>query len=203
MSEIKIYVEGGGGNKALRNRCSEGFHKLLEKSGFVGRVPRIVACGSRNDAYDDFKTAHTQGNMSYVALLVDSEDPVADIEKTWEHLKTRPDDGWIRPTKATDDQVFLMTTCMETWIVADRASLKQHYGKCLQESALPAITDLEMRDKHSVQDCLMHATKPCEKNAYAKGEHSFKVLATVDPAALTKALPSFVRMRRILDAKLP
>jgi hypothetical protein len=198
VSEAKIYVEGGGDSKELRSRCREGFSKLLERSGFVGRLPRIVACGSRNATFDDFKTAHTQGNRIYVALLVDSEDPVSDIEQPWDHLTAR--DDWDRPGGAADDQVFLMTTCMETWIIADRAALDQHFGDKLQKSALP-VTNLEQRDRHEVQDKLMHATCEC-KNAYAKNKRSFEALANVDPDTLRQHLPSFARMIRILNEKL-
>ena len=127
MSAKRIYVEGGGDSADLQSRCREGFRKLLEKSGFKGLVPRIVACGSRNDAYSTFKTAQENSPSDYLALLVDSEDPVKDTNKPWAHLLAR--DGWERPANASDEQVFLMTNCMETWIIADRASLKKHYNK--------------------------------------------------------------------------
>lgn len=54
---MKLYVEGGGNAASLKTACREGFSKLLEKAGFKGRMPRIVACGSRNDAFDSFCTA--------------------------------------------------------------------------------------------------------------------------------------------------
>jgi len=199
VSEKRIYAEGGGDSKEMHARCREGFRKLLEKSGFTGRVPRIVACGGRNDALDAFKTAHTGSRDAYVALIVDSEDPVVDREKPWEHLAVR--DRWERPDGARDDQVFLMTTCMETWILADRAGLKKHYGSRLQESALPSDTDRENRPRHNVQDSLMRATAKCT-NAYAKNKRSFDALAAVDPAVLESKLPAFARMRRILNEKL-
>ena len=41
-----IYLEGGGESKELHSRCREGFRKLLEKNGFKGNMPRLVACGS-------------------------------------------------------------------------------------------------------------------------------------------------------------
>ncbi len=81
MSENRIYVEGGGGSKELAVRCREGFRKLLENAGFTGRIPRIVACGGRDEAYDDFKNALASGKYARLALIVDSEDPVQDIEK--------------------------------------------------------------------------------------------------------------------------
>lgn len=176
MTERIIYVEGGGDSKELQTRCREGFHKLLENSGFKGRAPRIVACGGRYSAFDAFQTAHRQGKLAYVALIVDSEDPVADPEQPWQHLEQR--DGWKPPAGATDEQVFLMTTCMETWILADRAGLQAHYGTKLQTSGLPSLTNIEARDRHVMQDALAHATRNCT-NAYAKNKRSFDALAAV------------------------
>lgn len=193
-----LYIEGGE-SKEDQIRCREGFKKLLEKSRFTGRMPRLTASGSRQSAFDDFQTKHRQSSAGdYVAMLIDSEDPISDIEKTWEHLKKR--DNWDRPNKATDDQVLLMTTCMETWIVADRPTLKDHYGQHLQESALPPLNDLESRNRHDVQTKLAHATRNCS-NAYSKGKRSFEVLGKLNPSELKK-LPSFERSMRILAAKL-
>ena len=199
MSGVKIYVEGGGKTDELRSRCREGFHRLLTKSGFAGRLPKIVACGSRNEAFDKFQTALKAGEPMFVALLVDSEDPVADPEKTWAHLESR--DGWERPAKADDTQVFMMTTCMETWIIADRTALNSLYKSGFQHSALPAPTNLESRHRHDVLDALERATRGCT-NAYTKNKRSFEALAAVDPAALRTLLPSFERMIRILEEKL-
>ena len=147
MVNARIYLEGGGG-KDLNTRCREGFRKLLEKCGFSGRMPKLTACGSRNAAFDDFNTEHSYtSNNDCVFLLVDSEDPVPDIDKPWEHLSIR--DGWIRPSGADDEQALLMTTCMETWIAADRNALKSHFGQHLKDSALPALNDLEGRARNS------------------------------------------------------
>ena len=90
---------------------------------------------------------------------------------------------------------------METWIVADRAALAEHYGADLQKSALPALLGLEGRPRDAVQDALIHATRRCG-NAYAKGKRSFEVLGQLNPETLSKHLPSFRRVRRILDARL-
>ena len=131
-------------------------------------------------------------------MLIDSEDPIANPEKTWEHLKKR--DNWDKPPAAADDQVLFMTTCMETWIVADPDTLQLHYGAKLQKNGLPPTDNLEQRHRHDVQDKLAHATTNCS-NAYAKGKRSFEVLAVLNPSALAK-LPSFARMVRILDQNL-
>ena len=198
MVKARIYIEGGE-TPEDQSRCREAFRKLLEKAGFKGKMPRLVASGGRNATLDDFQTKLKQStDGDFVAMLVDSEDPIADPEKTWEHLKKR--DSWAKPTGAKDDQVLLMTTCMETWIVADLDTLKSHYGAKLQKSALPSLHNLENRQRHDVQDKLAHATRNCT-NAYAKGKRSFEVLARLNPAALSE-LPSFARMVRILKEEL-
>ena len=199
MVSARLYIEGGE-SKEDQIRCREGFRKLLEKEGFSGRLPRLTACGGRNSAFDDFRTAFAKRKEGdYIAMLIDSEDPPGDIEQTWNHLNQR--DGWTRPATANDEQVLFMTTCMETWIVADRATLREHYGNRLQENALPPLIDLEKRDRHEVHDQLLHASRNCA-NAYAKGKRSFEVLAKLDPAILKQYLPSFVRVDRILKANL-
>lgn len=194
-----LYIEGGE-SKEDQIRCREGFRRLLEKAGFTGRLPRLTACGGRNAAFDDFKTAHAKRKTGhFVAMLIDSEDPVADVERTWQHLKTR--DNWGQPAGTHDDEVLFMTTCMEAWISADRAALRKHYGHKLRENALPPVKDLESRDRTEVNDKLVDATRDCT-NAYRKGKRSFVVVGELNPATLESLLPSFARAMRILAAKL-
>lgn len=172
---------------------------LLENAGFADSMPRLIACGGRDSTFNDFETAHAaQKAGDYVAMLVDSEDVVDYIEKTWDHLAQR--DQWDRPDGANDEQVLLMATCMETWIVADRSALQKHYLK-LQESALPSLNNLEHRDRHDVYRGLCHATRNCS-NEYTKGATSFEILSKLDPVVLKQHLPSFARVDRILKAKL-
>jgi hypothetical protein len=197
-----LFLEGaaiGADSKELKIRCREGFRKLLEKSGYEKRMPRLYACGSREATFDDFKTGlagKTAGD--YVAMWIDSEDPLTNLEATWEHLRRR--DKWTKPAGAADDQVLFMTTCMETLIVADRAALAVHYVK-LQTNALPPLVNLESRHRHDIQDALFHATGHCS-NAYAKGKRSFEILSKLTPDTLERYLPSFARTRRILNEKL-
>jgi hypothetical protein len=49
-------------------------------------MPRIVACGGRNQAYDRFQTALKNGEHCF--LLVDSEIPVDNkyMNLPWQHL---------------------------------------------------------------------------------------------------------------------
>jgi hypothetical protein len=195
----KIYLEGGGDSKDLHILCRQGFRQLMESAGFSGRMPRFVSCGGRDAVYDDFKTAHEQSNADYVAMLIDSEDPFDDQERTWDHLRRR--DNREQPDGSDDRQVLFMATCMETWIVSDRDTLRQHYGHNLQESALPPLDNLEQRSRQEVQESLKRATRRCQ-NAYRKGKRSFEVLGKLDPATLETHLAAFRRTKRILNEKL-
>lgn len=203
MVKAKLYIEGGGTTSALKNRCREGFNKLFKKIG-LKNMPRLVACGSRGEAFDKFRHAHeSEGSNTFIALLVDSEEPVKDLEKPWNHLHSQPKDQWDRPERANDDQVLFMTTCMETWIVCDRKALENHFGQHFRGKALPALQNLESRSRHEVQGKLADATKPCGKRKqYAIGKRSFEILGKLDPKTLRQHLPSFQRCERILGEKL-
>ncbi|NOR49385.1 MAG: DUF4276 family protein [Methanosarcinaceae archaeon] len=199
VNKTTIYIEGGGDSKELHTRCRKGFRKLLENCGFTGYMPKLVACGGRDSAFDDFKIAHTnKSDSDYVAMLIDSEDPLDNLD-IWEHLKRR--DEWDKPLGSEDDQVLFMTTCMETWIVADRDALAKHYGSKLQKNALPPLNDLESRYRHDIQNDLFHATRNCS-NAYKKGKRSFDVLEKLSPDKLKLYLPNFVRVKQILENRL-
>ena len=205
MVNAFLYLEGGatGANsKYLDTLCTRAFHKLLDRMDFTGRKPRLVACGGRNDVFNRFKIALRAGGDGYIAMWIDSEDPMADIEQAWKHLVEVTTVGiWEKPEGAMDDQVLFMTTCMETWIVTDRAALQEHYKQNLNENPLPHTNGLEGRQRHAVQQALETATKNC-KNAYAKGKRSFEILEKLDPAVLRQHLPSFARVEKILSEKL-
>ena len=197
----EIYVEGGGPPGKLTNiRCRAGFRKLLANCGLDDSRFQVTACGGGGDARNDFRDALADaGDQYYVALLIDSESPVANIEETWKHLTE--EHNWQRPPDARDDQVLFMTTCMETWIVADRSALYAHFGQCLLVSELPDLDSLEELRRGTVKDRLQDATRSCPA-PYGKGPNSFGLLGRLDPTVLEARLPSFRRARRILTDKL-
>jgi len=198
---VKIYIEGGGDSKLLHVQCREGFRKLFEKAGFTGRMPRTFAGGGRGSTFDAFKTAvAAAGQDAKPMLLVDSEDPITE-PTAWEHLQAQ--EAWERPVDVTDDQVQLMVTCMETWIMADRAALRQVFGALLETSALLPVVDLETRSRDTIQNALEHATRRCGRDkTYSKGRRSFQILACLDPVTLKQHLPYFRRLLEALDRLL-
>ena len=96
---VKVYVEGGGDRRELRTKCRQSFSSFFREAGLDERLPRVIACGSRQQAYDRFcsAVAHRSGDFNF--LLVDSEGPVQ--AAPWEHLAQR--DGWDRPSSARDE----------------------------------------------------------------------------------------------------
>jgi len=208
MVRVSIYVEGGGDGKDLHSRCREGFTKLIEKAGFRGRMPRIHACGGRQNAFDTFRIAVANRQDFYPILLVDSEDPVDPQNEfsdcsagAWNHLQSR--DGWLRPHGSDDDQAQMMVTRMETWIMSDRKALRKVFGAKLQISALLPENGLELRSRSDVQLALENATRTCDRDkAYRKGRRSFQVLAELNPGTLM-SLPHFRRLIEALNSRLP
>lgn len=151
-------------------------------------MPQIVASGSRRNAYEDFETRHRNAAKKdeIALLLVDAEAPVKKAEP-WEHLKDR--DGWDRPEGATDDQCHLMVQAMESWFLADRTTLVEHYGQRFQESALPANPQIEQIAKNDVVNGLIRASRSTTKGSYDKGRHSFEILEKIDPEKVTDVSP--------------
>lgn len=205
---VKLYVEGGGDASALKAACRKGFAMFLEKAGFKGHMPRIVACGSRRDAYDSFCTAVEIGESAF--LLVDSEAPIAfqnqqgecDAWLPWQHLAQG--DQWQKPANADDLQCHLMVLCMESWFLADRENLQSFFGQGFQVNQLPPIANaIESVGKQEVYQSLASATRACKTKAqYGKGEHSFKILALIDPAKVTASSPWAKRFTDELKKKM-
>lgn len=160
-------------------------------------MPKIIACGSRRDAYDSFCTTIDTGENAL--LLVDSESPVAtncqpgnpENWQPWRHLKNRTGDQWDKPATAEDKDCHLMVQCMEAWFLADRENLEKFFGQGFKANSLPAVENqIESVVKNDVYRSLSDATKNCKtKEKYGKGEHSFKLLALISPGQVAKASP--------------
>ena len=122
LVSIALYVEGGGDSKDLKTMCRRGFRMFVEKAGLKGRMPRISACGGRQNTYESFATALNVGDRIPI-LLVDSEDPLTAANR-WEHLRNR--DGWARPNGASNDHCHLMVPPLGT-NPFESATTKRHY----------------------------------------------------------------------------
>ena len=199
---MRLYVEGGGDSKLLRTACREGFSTFLKRAGLVGHLPRIVACGGRRQAYEDFCTALKQGTHAAM-LLVDSENPVAG-QSPWEHLFEQTGDSWKAPPNATDDDCHLVVQCMESWFLTDHETLGAFFGQGFSAAKLPHPSkNIETLTKASVYQALADSTHACKTKApYGKGEHSFKLLARIDPHRVIAGSPWASRFVANLKTKM-
>jgi hypothetical protein len=179
VSEIRIYVEGGGDGSESNAAVRQGFGQFFDPLRQLARSRRIrwhvIACGGRNAAFDDFKTALGTHGDAFNLLLVDSEAPVS--QPPWDHLFAR--DRWARPA-AGDEQCHLMTQCVEAWLVADHSALREFYGAGFNERALPAHTSVEAIDKRNLESGLERATRNTSKGRYHKIRHCSVLLARLN-----------------------
>ena len=204
---VKLFVEGGGDAPTLKSACRHGFTTFITKAGLKKR-PKVVACGSRRDAFESFCTAVKQGEDAM--LLVDSEAPVAAIHQSgqpntwlpWGHLLQR--DNWTKPANSSDTDCHLMVQVTESWFLADRDCLAHFFGQSFKSNQLPAVANpLEGIAKLAVYDALGRATAHCKpKGEYGKGEHSFKLLALIDPNKVAASSPWVKRFIDELKLKM-
>ena len=158
-------------------------------------MPKIIAGGARDNTYNDFCVLVGDTNRDFVILLVDSEAPVSGSSGVWEHLKRR--DNWTRPDGAADENAHLMVQCMETWFLADKATLAVFFGNGFNENALPRRVEVENIPKKQLLDSIENATRSCKpKGKYSKGQHSFHLLGQVEPERVTAVSPY---ARRLID----
>lgn len=145
-------------------------------------MPDIVACGSRNVAYDRFRTAQAAGVN--VMLLVDAEGPVTSAGPR-QHLQAS--DGWDRPGGTTDGQCHMMVQVMEPRLLADADALESFYGQGFRPQSLPRSPAIEEVAKQDVLTRLAQATRNTRKGNYSKGKHGFAILEKLDLARVRKA----------------
>jgi hypothetical protein len=203
---VVLYVEGASNqSKFQQELLRSGFQKLFEKAGLKNK-PSTFPCGSRSKAYAAFcKHLRLQENGIPI-LLVDSES-VCDIPSSqisdalvWRFLENRMEDQWKMPNGVGVNQVGLMATCMETWLVADRKAFVAYFGKGVKESALPK-GQLENQTPQALLRAMKSATKEC-KNVYAKGDDTFRLLGKIEPTELRPILPHFNRFIEMLEFHL-
>ena len=185
---VTVYVEGGGISRELRANCRRGFNRFFRNAGLTGRMPKVVACGSREAAYDRFCTALGRSNEHAAILLVDSEGPITRKAGSWTHLKEQ--DNWKKPKGTKNENAHLMVQCMEAWFFADKETLANYFGDGFNRSALSGQADVENIPKTDIERGLKSATRQCmRKGRYSKSRHSFAILAQINPEKVTAASP--------------
>lgn len=193
--DVVIYVEGATDRgDDLRTECRQAFAAFFAKTKLGVKLrPRVIPCGGRSNAYDDFCTALSQNKNAL--LLVDSEASIDPSHQNvdpakclpWAHLKVR--DAWDKPVDAEEAHCHLMVECMENWLVADWETIASFFGKGFEKKHKPPGS-IENISKPNVYKSLEAATKGCQsKGSYGKGAHSFKLLALIDPQKVLSQSP--------------
>lgn len=198
VKEIRIYIEGGGDSNntkaSIRRGFSQFFQELVQLARSKNIKWQIIICGSRNNAFRDFKNALESHPNAFNVLLVDAEAPVNN--PPWEHLKVR--DNWT-PPEIDDIHCHLMVQTMEAWMIADIDTLKKFYGKGFKENAIPKTLNVEKIDKSSLASSLKDATRNTSKGEYQKIKHASKLLEMLDVEKVRQASDYCNRLFEILE----
>ncbi len=203
VSEIRIYVEGGGDSSDTKAKFRTGMSQFLQDLKELARNKsiswRIIACGTRNSTLDDFRNALSSHPNALNVLLVDAEAPLTASMPTV-HLQKR-DDNWDL-TGILDEQCHLMVEVMENWFLADVDALKSFYGQQFNCNAIPPTQNVEQIAKADVETALVKATRNTQKGEYHKIKHGTQLLGKVNPAIVRKRAPFCDRLFKMLEQEI-
>jgi hypothetical protein len=179
VSEIRIYVEGGGRDSGSRRIIREGLNEFFSPLVRLARKHRIawkvIPCGSRNDTFENFMLALGEHPRAFNVLLVDSEERVS--LPRWEHLRRQ--DHW-KVGDLPEDRCHLMVQTIEAWLVADPETLAAFYGQGFLRGSLPKRQDVEAIAKEDLIRALDRATSRTQKGRYHKISHCADLLGLLD-----------------------
>lgn len=207
MTEIAIYVEGGGPNKSGRSELRQGFDALFADLKNAARRKRLgwkLSCfGGRDQTFEAFANAIRSEPRFVNVLLVDSEGPIPpetndnalNAASRVALLALR--DHW-NFTGVPNERVHLMTQCTEAWIVADPAVLTSFYGQGFRANLLPGRPDLEDEPKADLHNKLKRATRATRKGEYDKIAHGSQLLRRISPTLVAARCRRFATFRQWL-----
>lgn len=187
MSEIRIYVEGGGGKDSkarMRQAFSQFFSEPRARAHQKRKPLRVIPCGSRDDTFKAFRAAIRDHAEDRVFLLVDAEQAIAGTPR--EHLSAR--DPWDL-SFTSDDQCHLMAQVMESWFLADPDALARFYGSHFSIKQIPPRKNVEEVPKSEVEAVLKSSTAKTQRGEYHKIRHGAPILESLNADRVRNRAP--------------
>ena len=185
---VRIYFEG---DPKLRS----GFRSLFTDLQSASR--RITPVPCKANAIADFMDGIKNYPDAVNILLIDSEGPYTPnlLQEVRQH------DHWDTALgrQVPDNRLHFMVPVMESWFLADRATLRNYYGPGLAENRLPANQQVEQILKDDVINGLVAATRDTGKGRYHKTRHAPALLAALNPAQVRAAAPACANLFAALE----
>lgn len=185
---VRIYFEG---DPKLR----PGFQSFF--AGLQSASRRITPVPCKANAIADFMDGVKNYPDAVNILLIDSEGPYTPnlLQEVRRH------DHWDTALgrQVPDDCLHFMVQVMESWFLADRATLRNYYGPGFAENRLPANRQVEQILKDDVIDGLAAATRDTGKGRYHKTRHAPALLALLNPAQVRAAAPACANLFTALE----
>lgn len=185
---VRIYFEG---DPKLRS----GFRSLF--AGLQSASRRITPVPCKANAIADFMDGIKNYPDAVNILLIDSEGPYTPnlLQEVRQH------DHWDTALgrQVTDDRLHFMVQVMESWFLADRATLRNYYGQDFAENRLPANRQVEQILKDDVINGLAAATRDAGKGRYHKTRHAPALLASLNPVQVRAAAPACANLFAALE----
>jgi hypothetical protein len=195
---VRVFVEGGGEYRLRQAPLRRALHRWIERAA-QGTAFKVIACGGRSEAFEDFRTGIADDRGPCV-LLVDSEEAVEGFRPPrqwtpeelacaveercgtwrWEHVERRGGDGWEKPDGATGKHLHFMAQAMEAWLCADPEALAAWFGHGFKIGKLPRRRNIEDEPKADLNAKLQAATRESKRGSYKKGR-DFALIGQVDP----------------------
>lgn len=202
MVGVRVYVEGGGDTVAQAKPLREALATWIQQAvPEATRQPRVIACGGRGSAFEEFCLGVKANPAAFNILLVDSEAPLAEGAKRWAHVAARQGDGWETPAGIGEDNLHFMAQAMESWLCADPDALERYFGDGFKAAKLPRRKNLEEEPKADLSEKLDAATRPSRRGPYRKGAH-LDLLGHTKPALVIARCPHAGVFVDVLRARL-
>ena len=208
---IKIYVEGA--NQDTRSDMENAFNSVLQSIITAARAKNIkiqfVAGYGRPDCYkyflNEYNDKKRDPNKKIVLLLLDSEKKHDLKVSAKDHLFQQDHFKNIFDKNIDEEKFYLMTTSMESWIIASPDSIIRYLVK--QDTDDAKLTNVKNHidnfiDQSTVTDDFSKAEieklfdQICQDTLgrnYRKADHGFEFLKYIDATTALQKSESFKR----------